>query len=934
MNLKINEMLQKLFFIILLLFNLFQPSISSTTFNRIFHLNDSNNWDISNVLTFENNTLVILNGSPTFPQLQVKVNVLRNDGNLTSFVLKCPTDPKCDFELEQASPLNGYLFIPYFEYLQNTAWCGMVLNLDGSFVNKRIVFDTRDHDKIIINDNSILSIEDGSELFTYTYFNILNIEEGITNRLSGNRSLNVNVNLISYDVVYTSFGEYTIVYYNDGGLYFSNLKPNSTIQDVKIKQLTYHGGIDLPSEPNINCKLDQINSTICNCLVNMGNSLWWSIFNYTNLIPKQERLFFKLDLSLGYQTLVITPLTYKSGFLILGYADNLEIQRFTTFILNETNFIQQAYLPSIDYEQERSLWLNIFNNFDKINAYYQEFFIPTDVYPVFNSYVDKNHPSYYFNLLPNNILISGHREGNVWSADLTQLLIKADNITQRMILNITSDLPPNVVLVPSNNSPIQIHTKFINITFNRPIYLQQSNITLYQINNSKKILRQIFEIDSKLINIDNDENTVTLTFIESVFNIPGATYSLEIDDQFFRYRTGINGSVFSEKLSIYYNTENQEFEFAGKATVLLRLTEDGTNLFEMSDKSLFLNNLAEGLAENIPLNDYSQIKFNNYEFDKNINKRQLLLSLLINPPVYKDNNINVEQIKDSLDMMIKNFEETPLSLNNYTKYLDSSYGCTLKNDLWDRYKYILIGIACAGIILTALFLLARKKCKEGNNLIIFKLALLTSDMVSDFLFVIENSGNVEFLRTPSIVFLVLPIVTNLILVFYIFITECVENKKYFIWLKGNSQPAAIVTILCGGDIAALKLLSSNLAGFELFNAPFSKKAENFIYYGGILNTFVEDVPQLIIQIIYQFKTISYDIIPLISLTTGSIILLSTVLGHTYDIIIRVYTKMKGDDHVNKSLIDNIDYEECEECGEHANCKHIIICEKCETNLRN
>jgi hypothetical protein len=34
------------------------------------------------------------------------------------------------------------------------------------------------------------------------------------------------------------------------------------------------------------------------------------------------------------------------------------------------------------------------------------------------------------------------------------------------------------------------------------------------------------------------------------------------------------------------------------------------------------------------------------------------------------------------------------------------------DNLWDKYKYILIGIACAGIILIGLFFLARKKCKE------------------------------------------------------------------------------------------------------------------------------------------------------------------------------------------------------------------------------
>jgi len=60
----------------------------------------------------------------------------------------------------------------------------------------------------------------------------------------------------------------------------------------------------------------------------------------------------------------------------------------------------------------------------------------------------------------------------------------------------------------------------------------------------------------------------------------------------------------------------------------------------------------------------------------------MLLALLVNPPVNKDNKIiNVKQIIKSLDTMIKNLEATPLSLNNYTKYLDSSYGCVMNSKL-------------------------------------------------------------------------------------------------------------------------------------------------------------------------------------------------------------------------------------------------------------
>jgi len=91
-----------------------------------------------------------------------------------------------------------------------------------------------------------------------------------------------------------------------------------------------------------------------------------------------------------------------------------------------------------------------------------------------------------------------------------------------------------------------------------------------------------------------------------------------------------------------------------------------------------LKNLAKGLADNIPLNDPSQIEFNNYEFDKSINKKQLLLSLSINPS-NNNKDINVEQIINTLDTMIRNLEVTPLSSNNYTKYLDNGYGCIINS---------------------------------------------------------------------------------------------------------------------------------------------------------------------------------------------------------------------------------------------------------------
>ncbi len=135
--------------------------------------------------------------------------------------------------------------------------------------------------------------------------------------------------------------------------------------------------------------------------------------------------------------------------------------------------------------------------------------------------------------------------------------------------NDTLDLesnPPNAAIKPPNNYSFHIHSdnidnsnnsvglKTINITIDRPINLFANNISIYQIDNSKRILCQLFKPNSKLIDIDTVKNTIMLKIIDSIFNIPDVTYSLEIDQEFFKYSTGIKGSAFSNRLSIYYHT--------------------------------------------------------------------------------------------------------------------------------------------------------------------------------------------------------------------------------------------------------------------------------------------------------------------------------------------------------------------------------------------
>lgn len=124
MNLKTNYSL-KLLLITLLLFNLISSCLS-IQFNRVTYHNldvfTTNSSSLlsrlltpeDKLLTLGDNTLVFINGTRILSDSPIKVNVLRDDGNLTSFDLKCPFGIKYILQFRMALKLN-YILILYHE---------------------------------------------------------------------------------------------------------------------------------------------------------------------------------------------------------------------------------------------------------------------------------------------------------------------------------------------------------------------------------------------------------------------------------------------------------------------------------------------------------------------------------------------------------------------------------------------------------------------------------------------------------------------------------------------------------------------------------------------------------------------------------------------------------------------------------------------------
>ncbi len=87
--------------------------------------------------------------------------------------------------------------------------------------------------------------------------------------------------------------------------------------------------------------------------------------------------------------------------------------------------------------------------------------------------------------------------------------------------------------------------------------------------------------------------------------------------------------------------------------------------------------------------------------------------------------------------------------------------------------------------------------------------------------------------------------------FNIFALEIRGNFKFEDWYKKNSKLATIITLFCSENVELLNLLDSNFANFGIFLALFSTKALYQIFYSRILNTFIEDILRLIIQVTFE-----------------------------------------------------------------------------------
>ena len=123
---------------------------------------------------------------------------------------------------------------------------------------------------------------------------------------------------------------------------------------------------------------------------------------------------------------------------------------------------------------------------------------------------------------------------------------------------------------------------------------------------------------------------------------------------------------------------------------ILRLNVEGTDLLNnlnSVNKSVFIKNLKNGLANTVPMNP-DRLNFNKYQMDYSTSPSILLLSFKILKP-NNNEEISVAQAMDNLNTLIKNKDTTGISRNYYTNFIDEKYGFVFTSKRWTNMLLIL-----------------------------------------------------------------------------------------------------------------------------------------------------------------------------------------------------------------------------------------------------
>ncbi|CAG8454748.1 6613_t:CDS:10 [Dentiscutata heterogama] len=432
-----------------------------------------------------------------------------------------------------------------------------------------------------------------------------------------------------------------------------------------------------------------------------------------------------------------------------------------------------------------------------------------------------------------------------------------------------------VSLSPAPNTVVSPPVSALGLTYAVPVSKSTGFFKIWEVNTTggDDILRGQIPASDDRVKIDNTNVTVSLfPFYTASGN---KQYYTTVDDDAIKYATADQNINGIDRLVWNFSTSAASDTSSGGASTIVRLTPDGTKQYvnlSPNDQSTFAKNLGDEIATALEC-DSSRIKIPTHYQYSNFNNSGDQIFMRVNiAQGSQSQDRGASYLANDLNDMITYKSSSPISTGTNSKNLDQYNGAWLLPVLWNRYKYILIGVFVGLALLGLLWWLAcrrrysrfgkakRRQYAMLNFLTIFVSTLIIVDLVLDILFIVFHGKDEKW---------ILPVSREL------------NEDKYRKWWQMHSRTALATTLLAGLDVEALNVASSRTASIGSLNAPYSPEADRRIFYATTILLLIEDVPQFIFLIIYQKVTIIPAIIPILVLSSCSILIVLRVISIIY-----------------------------------------------------
>ena len=137
----------------------------------------------------------------------------------------------------------------------------------------------------------------------------------------------------------------------------------------------------------------------------------------------------------------------------------------------------------------------------------------------------------------------------------------------------------------------------------------------------------------------------------------------------------------------------------------------------------------------------------------------------------------------------------------------------------------------------------------------------------------------------GLLFIILPLMCNLVQLhkqLNVWIGDVYSKYTVQAWVRLYLRILYMIAILCGSAFAAIDICNSNLFHLSIFNMGLNKRQRGIFKNQRILSTvLLENIPQLIMQIIYLIVTIESSISPItiIAMIFGTISIISSICDY-------------------------------------------------------